>query len=126
VQEGVNPREPMVRRRGRYDGLRLAESWVDLLVPLEEARDGRRADRNVTSDDDIAVAQFARHDLGLLPGHGIFDPQQVFGQLPAKAPMDLDDRAGGRRGILEPTAVNPCLDGDMGLGLELEVALARV
>ncbi len=47
VEEGVNPRQAVVRGRRRDDGLGLAEFAVDLFEALEEARHSGRADGNV-------------------------------------------------------------------------------
>ena len=74
----------------------------------------------------VSVAQLSGNDLDLLPGRGVFDPQQVLRQSLAKAPVDFRDRCGCRRRALEPAGVDPLLDGEMGLGLKLEVALLGV
>jgi len=55
VKEWVYPKQSMVSRSRGNDGLRLAESLIDLLESLEKARKRPGADPNELSDTDIAA-----------------------------------------------------------------------
>ncbi len=56
VKERVNPREPVMRRRGGEYGFGLTESAVDLFKPAQEARHCAATDGDMRADRNIAVA----------------------------------------------------------------------
>ena len=57
---------------------------------------------------------------------GIGDGEQFFRQQFAEAAMDFADAVMGDGASVEVTVINPFLDGDVGLGFELEVPLAFI
>ena len=56
IEERVNPQQAVMRRGGRYDGVRLAEPAIDLFETVQEARQRGGADGDVPSHRDVAVA----------------------------------------------------------------------
>ena len=115
-----------MRRRRREDGFGFAEAAIDLLKALQEARYGGRADRDVISDLDITIAQFAWDHLDAFLRRRIFDPQQIVGQQFAEATVGLTDGIRCEGAAFEAAAVDPLLDRDVRFGFELEVALLRI
>ena len=126
VEERVNPQQAVMRRRRREDRVGPAEAAIDFLEALQEAGQGAGADRRDAADLDIAAAQFARHHRDLLFRLRVFDEEQIVREKFAETAVGFADAVGGDGAVLEPALVDPALDGDMGVGLKLEVALLRV
>src|SRR5258706_6345508 len=99
---------------------------VDVLVPFQKTGYGGRADRDVSANSDIAIAQFARDDLYLFLGRRVFHPQEIVGQGRAETSMNLADTVGGDSASFQAAIVDPLLDFDMRFSLHLEVALLDV
>jgi hypothetical protein len=57
VEERVNPRQPVMRRR--QDGLGLAQPAVDFFEPPQKTRDRRRTDRYGVANCDVAGTPLA-------------------------------------------------------------------
>jgi hypothetical protein len=126
VEERVYPREAVMRGGSGKDRLGLAEPAVHLLKASEKARNGRRADGDMLANPDISLAQLARDNLHTLVCVRVFDPEQVFRQQFAEAPVNLAD--GVRSDGAPPYAafVDPLLNRNVGLSFELEIALLGV
>lgn len=75
------------------NGLGLPQSRVDEFETLQKTRYGGCADGDVPPDLDVAMAQLAWNDPYPFLGLGILDPQEVLGQVFAKPPVNLADRA---------------------------------
>ena len=60
------------------------------------------------------------------PVSGSVDPEQLIGQQLAKAAVDFADGVRRDGAPFQAALVDPSLDGDMGFGLELEIALLRI
>ena len=71
----------------------------------------------------VAFAQDAGDYGNPLLCVGLFDPAQGVREQPVKSPMDFREASDRHRAALQAAAVDPFLDLDVGLGLELEVAL---
>ncbi len=124
------------RRAGALRGQRLAldqgggDAAGLALARAEKA--GDLAPRQLTAEQDRFQddAGFGEKRVGndLLAAAvvGIFGPEQRLGQLVAEAAMDFENSFARRGAPVEAAFVDPPLDGDMGLGLELEIALARI
>jgi hypothetical protein len=98
----------------REDGVRTPKVAVDMPEALQEARHRAGADGEVASDLDITEPQFAGDGADAFMGVRVLDEEQVFGQGLAEAAVGFADAVGGDGAPLEPTFVDPFLDGDMG------------
>jgi len=108
------------------DRLGLAEPAVHLRESCEKARNGRRADGDIIANPDISLAQLARNNLHTLVCVRVFDPEQVFRQMLAEAPVNLANGV-HRDGAAPYTAfVDPLLNRNVSLSFELEIALLGV
>src|SRR5580704_16142638 len=111
-------------RRRKYR-VSFSDAAVDFFEFCKKAWDRAWADGNMPGDADIAASQFARHDAKALMRVGLLHPQHVIGQFFAEAPMHFANAVRGDGLAAEVAGVDPALDGDMGLGFELEVAFFR-
>ena len=126
IEEGMDPQQPVMGRRRTENRIRLAEAGECVFEMGEEARHCARADRNVLTDLGVVLAQRAGYHFEPFASVGIFGPQQSVRQQRAKAQVDLLDAGHGNRPARQAAAVDPLLDGNMGGGLQLQVALARI
>ena len=126
VQERVNPEKAMVGGGGGQNAVRPAQPGVGRLEALQEAHQRARTDRHVTAHLDIALAERAGDHGGALAGCRAFGPEQVLWKRFAEAPMSLDQAVAARGSAAQSAPVDPRLNGDVGPGLELKIALAGI
>ncbi len=126
VEERVNPQQPVMRRRRRENRFRFAKAAIGFLETPQEARYGWCADSDVAAHRNIPLTQFPWNDLYPLMRHWIFDPEQVVRQGLAKVAVNLENRLYRDHAALEPSFVNPLLDGNMRPRFELQIALLGV
>jgi hypothetical protein len=127
AQKGMHPQQPMVRGGYRNDRFRLAGAAVDLCKPLHESGQGSWRDRHMPSDLDIPGASFAGHHAQPFLGERVLHPKEMVGQQLTEAAMDFADASecdGAPVG--QRAAIDPLLNGDVGFGFQLQVALAGV
>jgi hypothetical protein len=122
VGERVNPQKTV--RRRRQNGFGAAEGAIDLFEPGHEARHGAGTYREVLPDFHVVPAEFARHGHGST-GIWIGYNEQFLREQFAEAPVNLA-RALNREGAaFDPAFVNPPLDGDVRLSLDLQGCASR-
>ena len=120
VEEGVNPQQAVMGSGRGENRVRLAETAIGGRETLQETGHGARAHGAMPADPDMAFAQRAGHDPDALLRVRLFDPEQVVGQVLAKPAVDFHEALGREGAVLQPAAVDPFLDVDMGPGLELQ------
>lgn len=84
----------MVAGGGRDNGLGLAHIPVNLPEALQKALQGTGADGEVASDYYITPTQFTGNQTNLFLRRRILDPEQVFRQRFAEAPVNLANALG--------------------------------
>ena len=81
----------MVRGRRGENGFGPAEADVDLLKPPQESRHRRGADRNMTTNRNVARSQLAGNNRQALLCCRVLDPQHGFRQQFVEATVNLED-----------------------------------
>jgi hypothetical protein len=76
----MNPHEAMVCCRRTQDGVRLAETAVDLFEALQEARHGTGTYGDMSADFDVTPAQAAGDDSHPFLRFGVLHPQEILWQ----------------------------------------------
>src|SRR5262249_19019358 len=126
VQKWVNPEEPVMRCSCAENCVSLVQATVNLLEAAKETRDCPWTHGDVRPHLDIPVPQFAREDPDLVLCLPVFHPQKVIRQAFAEPTVYFADAVNRGRATSETASVNPLLNGNMGFGLQLEVALPGI
>jgi hypothetical protein len=99
---------------------------VDVIETFEEAGDCSGADCKMAADFDVARSKFSGSHGNALPGLRIFTEEEVLRKEFAEASVGFANSFDGGGTAMESTIVDPLLDGDVGAGLLLQIALAGI